>query len=322
MGVILIYPRFLWFEQQAKDEKYPNAVTLAAQFEISEKTAQRNICFMRDRLSCPLAYDYRRKGYYYRDKAFCLPPVGLSARDLVSLLIARDLMKNITGPVVGAKISHAVEKISEALKSHGVEAADTEKTISMRFIQYAPPHDGIFIAALDACLKKKAVEIEYASPYNSRNTKRIADPYHIYNYMGNWYLIAWCRLRQEYRNFNLNRIVALRPLKETFTVREDFDPAEYFSSSFGIYKAWKTKEVTLRFSPEKAKWINGRIWHPGQKEKTNRHGSLELTFPAASFSELVMEILKHGSGVEVIKPKELREMVKKEARKISRLYEK
>jgi predicted DNA-binding transcriptional regulator YafY len=37
---------------------------------------------------------------------------------------------------------------------------------------------------------------------------------------------------------------------------------------------------------------------------------MERTFPAASFSELLMEIFKHGSGVEVIKPKKLREMVK------------
>jgi len=322
MATILIYPRFQWFEQQAKEEKYPNAVTLASEFEISEKTAQRNIVFMRDRLSCPLEYDYRRKGYYYGDKSFCLPPTGISSHDLVSLLVARDLLRNITGEAIGKKISQAVEKISATLKGHGAEIADTQKAVSMRFIENAPPPDRIFRIALDACLMKKAVEIEYSSPAKKETTKRTVEPYHIYNYMGNWHLVGWCRLRQEYRNFNLSRVGAIRTFKGTFKVRDGFNPEEYFASSFGIFKAWKTALVTLRFSPEKAKWIQGQIWSPKQKEKTTKDGSLELTFPAAAFHELVMEILKHGAGVEVVKPKELREMVKAEAEKIAQLYKK
>jgi len=40
----------------------------------------------------------------------------------------------------------------------------------------------------------------------------------------------------------------------------------------------------------------------------------------ASFAEIKMEILKHGAGVEVIKPKALRDIIKKEAKKIERIY--
>jgi predicted DNA-binding transcriptional regulator YafY len=49
-------------------------------------------------------------------------------------------------------------------------------------------------------------------------------------------------------------------------------------------------------------------------------GSLELTFPVANFAEITMEILKHGAGVEVIKPKALREISKEEAKKIAKIY--
>jgi len=52
---------------------YPNANSLALRFEISTKTAQRDIDFMRDRLNCPLHYDRSRKGYYYEDSTFSLP---------------------------------------------------------------------------------------------------------------------------------------------------------------------------------------------------------------------------------------------------------
>ena len=52
-----IYERFVWFDERARLKAYPNATTLAEEFEVSVKTAQRDIEFMRDRLNCPLCYD-------------------------------------------------------------------------------------------------------------------------------------------------------------------------------------------------------------------------------------------------------------------------
>ena len=51
-----------------------------------------------------------------------------------------------------------------------------------------------------------------------------------------------------------------------------------------------------------------------------KDGSIELTFPVASFAEIRMEILRHGAGVEVIKPKTLREIIKEAAEKIAEIY--
>jgi hypothetical protein len=63
MGIKNIYERFVWFDNQVRARKYPNATTLSKQFEISAKTAQRDIDFMRDRLFCPLDYDPRVKKF-------------------------------------------------------------------------------------------------------------------------------------------------------------------------------------------------------------------------------------------------------------------
>ena len=53
MGVKNIYERFVWFDNQVRVKKYPNASGLADYFEISTKTAQRDIDFMRDRFELP-----------------------------------------------------------------------------------------------------------------------------------------------------------------------------------------------------------------------------------------------------------------------------
>ena len=62
MGAKNVYERFIWFDHKVKSKKYPNATSLSGQFEISLKTAQRDIEFMGDRLNCPLVYDKSRKG--------------------------------------------------------------------------------------------------------------------------------------------------------------------------------------------------------------------------------------------------------------------
>ena len=97
MGIKNIYERFVWFDHQVRARKFPNATSLAGAFEISTKTAQRDIDFMRDRLLCPLDYDPSQKGYYYNDETFSLPMVYLSSGELSSLLIARKMLQDISG---------------------------------------------------------------------------------------------------------------------------------------------------------------------------------------------------------------------------------
>jgi hypothetical protein len=51
MGIKNIYERFIWFDDQVKLKKYPNATSLPKRLEVSLKTAQRDAKFMRERLT-------------------------------------------------------------------------------------------------------------------------------------------------------------------------------------------------------------------------------------------------------------------------------
>jgi hypothetical protein len=62
------------------------------------------------------------------------------------------------------------------------------------------------------------------------------------------------------------------------------------------YKGKMKSEVTLRFTPEKAKWVQEQVWHRNQKRSMSSDGSPELSFPVADFAELTMEILKKDGG--------------------------
>jgi predicted DNA-binding transcriptional regulator YafY len=320
MGIKNIYERFIWFDSQVRKKKYPNATSLAKEFEISSKTAQRDIDFMRDRLSCPMEYDPSQKGYYYLDDTYSLPMVYLSSEELSALLLARKMLKDVSNGCIGEEISSIVSKITNVLSKHMADGNDVDDNFSFQLIEYSPIPENILKIVLDACLKRRRLHFIYVSPAREEKSQRTVDPYHLFNYMGTWHLVGYCHMRGMIRDFVLGRMTDLRILDEDFEKPSDFDIKKYFYSSFGIYKGHSKTEVTLRFSPEKAKWIKDQVWHRDQKSKFLKDGSLELSFPVADFSEVKMEILKHGDKVEVVKPKALRDLIKTEAQNISKIY--
>jgi len=321
MGSKNIYERFVWFDHRVRSGKYPNATSLSRHFEISVKTAQRDIEFMRDRLSCPLLYDKTSKGYYYEDDTFSLPMVYLSSEELSSLLIARKFLKDISEGYIGRDISTIVEKITAILKKHVAEESLIDDALSFQLIEYSPAPEEVFKAVLEGCLKRRSLSFTYRSLTRDDKTNRTVDPYHLLNYMGTWHLIAYCHMRKDLRNFVFGRMSDLKVLENTFTIPKSFNIQEHLQSAFGIYKGMPTKEVTLRFTSEKARWVEEQVWHKEQKTKFLKDGSLELSFPVADFAEIKMEILKQGAGVEVIRPKALRELIREEAGRIMRIYQ-
>jgi predicted DNA-binding transcriptional regulator YafY len=320
MGSKNIYERFVWFDQKARAKKYPNATKLARQFEMSVKTAQRDVEFMRDRLNCPLVYDQGEKGYYYADETFSLPSFYISSEELSALLITRNLLKGISAPYIGDELSLLAGKITSILKQHVPDEEIIDDAVSIRQAAYVPPPEEVFKSVLKGCLGRTRLEFSYWSPARAEKTVRKVDPYHLFNYMGTWHLVGNCHLRRGLRDFNLARIKDIVALPESFTLRDNFSFQRYFNSAFGLYKGRERSEVTLRFTPEKAKWIQDQVWHKDQKKTVRDDGSLELSFPVADFSEITMEILKHGSGVKVIGPEALRMRIRQEAEKIAKLY--
>lgn len=268
----------------------------------------------------PLVYDKTRKGYFYESDTFSLPLVYLSSEELSSLLIARKFLKDISERYIGDEISSVVQKITAILQKHMADGNLIDNALSFQLIEYSPAPEEVFKTVLESCLKRRSLTFTYSSPAYDEIIMRTVDPYHLLNYMGTWHLIAYCHMRRNMRNFVFNRMKNLTVLEQTFTIPSSFSIKEHLQSGFGIYKGKSLRDVTLRFSPPKSRWIAGQIWHKDQKAKYLKDGSLELTFPVANFAEITMEILKHGAGVEVIKPKALREIITHEVKKILKIY--
>jgi predicted DNA-binding transcriptional regulator YafY len=94
MGEKLYVERCVWFDNEIRIGRYPNATTLAAKFEISPKTAQRTIDYLRDRLHAPIEYLASRKGYTCTDPHYHLPFIHLTESELTALPASRKLLSD------------------------------------------------------------------------------------------------------------------------------------------------------------------------------------------------------------------------------------
>lgn len=322
MGKKTVYERFIWFDKKSRSGGYPNATTLAERFEVSRKTAQRDIEFMRDRINAPLEYDSCKKGYFYKDASFILPSIFLSTAELSSLLLAKKVLSEISGKSLRKDLASIINKLTAYLDDYSGGGLDIESVISLKHIEYLPAKDQIFKRVLEGCLRNVCISLEYSSTTDDDTDIRVVDPYHVFNYRGTWHLLAYCHKRGSIRDFVLGRIYSVTLLDESFERLNDFNPNDYLNSSFGLYRGGKEYKVRLRFSPLAAGWVGGKVWHEEQKIKTEQDGSILLSFTAAGLTEVKSEVLKYGSLVEVLAPKKLREMVQEEARAIQRVYKK
>lgn len=317
----LIYERFWWFHNQVKARKYPNSRTLAERFELSRKTAQRDIEFIRDRLNAPLVYVPRQRGYEYEDDTYELPGIWMNEEELAALLISSRLASTIPDKKLKSSLRSFLQQI---ISYHSfkipISIDEISEKISVKNIQYSRIDEATFAKVIDALFYKKPLRIQYYSPHKDEKTERDIFPLHLLQYMGSWHIIAYCALRDEPRDFALSRIHSIKPSTLKRLPISIVSIKEYLRKNFGLLVSKTSIEVCLKFSPDIAPWVSEQIWHGNQELVKNPDGSLYLKFPVADFKEIKRDILKYGSQVEVLSPQALREEVKKEIEKMKEIY--
>lgn len=319
MAVFPQIERFYWFQDRLRESRFPNALDLAQRFEISHKTAQRDIRNLRDRIGAPIAYDPRRKGYYFTEQ-FELSQLPATQEEILALLIARRLLSGTAGGFVSRAFQAFGRKLRNTAAALGIDNARMEEAFSSSRHGYSRTPDNTFKDMVRALIGCRMAEIDYHSPDSDSNTVRIIEPHHLQHYMGSWVLIAYCRLREDWRKFYLSRMDGLKLIPATFAPRPREQWTHLLEEAFGIFQGGDSILVTLRFSPFRARWVREQIWHASQEIRSTQDGGLTLSFPVTDFREVKMMILQFGADVEVLAPAALRDEIAQEVSRMAAMY--
>ena len=297
--------------------RLPNATVLAGELEVSTKSIQRDLDFMRDRLGLPIVYDSARRGYVYTEKVSAFPTLQITEGELVALVIAEKALQQYRGTQFEKPLLSAIRKIEQSLPDAiSINLAEVEQTIS--FSTRAEPilNLEIFDALAKATARRRQLELSYRKPGSAQTEARIVDPYHLANINGEWYLFAYDHGRKDIRTFVPARVQSVKPTGKSFERSAKFSLEHRLRDSFGVHSGEGRYEVRLRFNPRAADYVREKKWHPSQQLRELKGGGVELRLKLSSLGEIQRWVLSWGGDAVVLKPSELATSVQQAAKKI------
>ena len=84
---------------------------------------------------------------------------------------------------------------------------------------------------------------------------------------------------------------------------------QIYATSYGLFSGLPTNTAIIRFTGLAARYAQRETWHPKQKLKKCKDGSVQLALPFNKPQELIKEILSWGNEAEIIAPPSLRHQV-------------
>ena len=295
--------------------------------EVSRATLRRDLAYLRDRLNAPIVHDRVAGGYRFKPPTqntahpYELPGLWFSAEEIHALLTMQHLLANLdTGGLLGPHIQPLLARLTALIDTADNPAGEVAKRI--RILSLGARHVPLehFQAIASALLRRKRVVIRYAARGTGRTTERELSPQRLIHYRDNWYLDAWCHLRDELRSFSVDAIQHVERLEISADDIPDERLNETLGAGYGIFSGQEVKWATLRFSPLRARWVACEKWHSKQVGQLLEDGSYELRVPYSNDPELLMDILKYGADCEVVGPEELRKRVAESLRQAAAKY--
>ena len=290
--------------------QYPiRLIDLAQKLECSTRTVRRHLDTLR-LYEAPLEYSHQYKGWHYVDnqnERFELPGLWLTAEELQSLSLLINILDDFGPNSLTNELTPIEREINKLLTARGIKPSTFRQSIKILPINNRQLPSHIFQHVSEALLNEQQLNIQYES-YNHTKTQRQISPQTLIYYRENWYLDAWCHLRNDLRTFSLARITQLALNKKSSKKISKQQCQAHFSESYGIFSGEAKHTAVLRFLPTIAREIAQQQWHPNQQGEWQGDDYL-LSIPYADDRELIQDILKHSPNVYVEKPAKLRKKV-------------
>lgn len=208
-------PRLTAILTQLQTKRLLTATELAEKFQVSVRTIYRDIRALEES-GVPILTE-EGKGYSLME-GYRVPPIMLTESEANALVTAEQLIRQNKDSSFVREYIEAINKIKSVLRYNTKDKANllAERTLFPSINEGY--HTSNYLSCIQLALTNfKAIQLNYCTAEGKQTTQRIIEPFAIYNSIEeNWLLIAWCRLRKDYRAFRIDRMTNLEVLPETF----------------------------------------------------------------------------------------------------------
>lgn len=311
--------RMLAIHDALQAGKSVNASHFGRELEVSRKTIQRDIAFMRDQLGLPIEWDGSENSYFYSGTVDAFPTVQISESELFALLVAERAIQQYHGTPYEEPLRTALRKLSEGLSNTAFLSLDTLDTpVSFKPLGVGQAEMDVFQKFNRAVVQSEEVTFKYKGLSDKAFKKRHLQPWHLACVDNQWYCVGWDLIREAKRTFALVRMKEVALTGKYFDPPKDFDIREHLRDSLGIFAGNGRYEVKLEFDAFAANLIREKTWHPSQKLSELDDGRLQVEMTLSELWEVERWVLSWGSRVKVLEPSKLRKQVREHAESLIR----
>ena len=317
--------RLLKIDEQLRAKRFPTARSLAKEFDVSKRTVERDIEFLRDRYEAPIEYDHSKCGYAYTQETFFLKSLFLTDEELFSAAVFEKALQQYRNTPIEGRLKAVFGKLIELLPDDAVSVNTMWLGDSLTFIPEPSPEISpeIFDAVFSGVKARRAIRFQYRSLTQTEPTTRMCEPYHIVCQRGAWYVIGRCTDKNEERIFSFSRMSEIEVLKDwAFELPTGFTVEQYIDKNVGV---WLNRRepftVRLLFSASVSVFAEEHIWNEEQTVLVHEDKSVEVSFKTTQFEEIKRFVLGQGATVQVLEPPELVQAVQKEIEEMRSLYQ-
>ena len=165
--------------------------------------------------------------------------------------MAEKALQQYRGTTFERPLLSAFKKMAASLPDTiSLNLADWEQTISFRTSAEPILNLENFDTLAKATAQRRQLELTYRKPGRRETELRVVDPYHLANINGEWFLFAWCHLRQDIRTFVPARIQAVKLTGKTFVRPQKFS----LKSACATALACNPARASSRSSSSSTKW--------------------------------------------------------------------
>jgi len=319
--------RLYKIDQMINDRRLVSFKELTEVLEVSRATLKRDLDYMRNRLNAPIVWDREGGGYRFDQPdpqvggQYELPGLWFSSNEVLALLTMQHLLLNLdSGGLLTPHVQPLMARLNALLGTADHSAEEIRKRVLIFGVGKRDLQLAHFERVGSALLRRKRLLIGYSARGTGETSEREISPQRLVHYRENWYLDAWCHLRNALRSFSVDAIGHSEVLEKRAKEVSRLSLDAVLGSGYGIFSGRKLQWARLRFTRERARWVAQEQWHPKQRSHFNDDGSYLLELPYADDRELLMDILKFGADVTVLAPPSLVARVRKEIEKMAANY--
>jgi predicted DNA-binding transcriptional regulator YafY len=291
---------------QLQSRRVVKASDIADRFGISLRTVYRDVRSLEE-AGIPIIGE-AGVGYSLVE-GYRLPPIMFTREEATAFLTAEKFVEKMTDASTAAQHKSAMYKVRAILKTAEkdlLESMDNSIAVLKSQTQRRIDNNDHLQPILNGIANKKVLCIDYMAGYSQEKTNREIEPVGIFYLDSYWHMIAYCRMRQDYRDFRTDRIRSLTETEHTFEGKHPTLKAYIAQMAFDH----KLETIVMRVDNEIVRYITDQKYYNGFVSEVQLPEQVEMTFLTMSVEGFVRWFMMYGDRAEIVSPQFVRDRIK------------